>query len=436
MEGMLHKTTKGMCMKYINKYYLFLISLLMGLFIVPVLPAQELNRSFPDNNPIILGQGQSTSANTQGNTALFSNPAGFVTSSTFGARQKLGIYAGFRLWGNSSLFLDFFGRGTPDLKKGATNMYTDLIKFISNMKSLSRGVIDRPFISELVRKSSDYALGSSMTVGYVNNGFGFGLRAGISTIDQNDKHRSSNRSSVDFLAEYTFVGGYAYTFYLGNFMLNVGADARPFLRYYFQLPHKETTLTIREINTAPFYSGWGIAFDAGMTVRYKGIVLGLQVRDIYTPVFYQESNLKTGVADVIKNYGFAIKLTNGIKVPSNPVIVPTEISVGVMYELPLKRKGFFNMRMHLQLVDPFNLTKHFTKDDLYNFFQVMDMGAEMTLFSFLDLYAGMRDGLLSFGLGLDLFAVELQTSVYDFPVGIPGTERKTPKFAVEIAVNI
>jgi|GEM_PF-2752757 len=194
---------------------------------------------------------------------------------------------------------------------------------------------------------------------------------------------------------------------------------------------------IRKINISPFYAGWGVAVDAGLTASYHGLTLGVQARDIYTPVFYKKTVYMRGLNDFIHQYGFAFKLTNGQQVDPSPVIIPATISLGMMYDIPIAREDLFDFRFHVQFADPFNLTKHFRgQDHLYNFFQVLDTGAEVTLLSFLTLYGGLSDGLLSFGVGADLFFMELHAAIYNYPIGLPtsGTAEQI-KFALETSIS-
>lgn len=326
-------------------------------------------------------------------SAIFSNPAGFVASTTelSVAEVSLGLYG--------PLF-DLAGAMSETIATGAM-----------------------PDIASLVGPAGFFAgadLTGPFSVGWVgeNLGFGFFNRA------ETDISMSGSSVRLEARLDILAAGGYALRFPLGKrHTLDAGFLFKGFFRY--QLAQTTSAVSVEDLfsldlaGTAPFDAIVGIGLDAGL--RYtldEALVLGLVCTDIYSPaldIAYSSFNaFNDGEPSVAQSY----------------MTVQPRLNLGLMYVLPFEFVKRYTSRIALMAdyKDILDLFAVLPRNPVLN----ASMGIEIVLLDALSLRAGIQDALLSLGAGMDLTFMRVDIAMRGIELGIdPGLN---PQMAVDLAL--
>jgi len=249
-----------------------------------------------------------------------------------------------------------------------------------------------------------------ISFGYVGDGLGFGIYSNsYSTMS------SSGPLTVkaDIGSEIILTGGYGMRLPL-PLPETHQIDAGMLLKGVFrgELSFEESALNIMNIGmdtltSEPFNFITGIGVDLGLRYSYKNMItLGLVGRDIYSPTLH---NVYTNVGDFTSGADPAEEL-NGI--------VPFTLDFGIMYSPDLESKNLFISDVKIYL-DYFDTLDFWLYPELaVNPILHIGLGTEISMLSILDVRLGFNQGLLSAGLGLDLYYFKMNLAMF-------GTELST-----------
>ncbi len=249
-----------------------------------------------------------------------------------------------------------------------------------------------------------------LSFGYVGEGLGFGIYSNsYSTIS------SSGPLTVktDIGSEVILTGGYGMRIPLPLPEIHV-LDAGMLLKGVFrgEVSFEESALNIMDIgvdtlSSEPFNFITGIGFDLGLRYSYNNMItLGLVGRDVYSPTLH---NVYANVGD----------FTSGVN-PTQELngIVPFALDLGIMYSPDLESKNLFisDIKVYLDYYDVLDFWLYPT--EAINPILHIGIGTEISMLSILDVRAGFNQGLLSAGLGLDLYYFKMNLAMF-------GTELST-----------
>lgn len=209
---------------------------------------------------------------------------------------------------------------------------------------------------------------------------------------------------------------------LGGATLSLGADVRPFYR----VDSEDGGWLVSELLGAmasggdiqsvlmneKVEAGFGLAIDAGAQLRAGSLTVGLAVRDI-TPSFL---TVNETVGDLVAQLqsGQIPEVSSGSKTEA---IYPY-ITAGLSWK-PSFIKGLIEPGFYLELEDPVALFR----DPDFSPWNLIHLGADLRLLSFIDVRAGINKGWLSAGVGVDLYLLRLDVAVFTEEIGAhPGDQ--------------
>jgi len=249
-----------------------------------------------------------------------------------------------------------------------------------------------------------------ISFGYVGEGLGFGIYSNsYSTIS------SSGPLTVkaDIGSELILTGGYAMRIPLPLPDVNQ-LDVGMLLKGTFkgELSFEESALNIMNIGlntltSEPFNFITGIGVDLGFRYTFKNMLtFGLVGRDLYSPTLH---NVYNNINDFSSGASPA-QILNGI--------VPFSLDIGVMYSPDLESKNYFISDLNIYL-DYYDILDFWLYPELAtNPFLHLGFGTQISMLSILDVRAGFYQGLLTAGLGLDLYYFKMNLAMF-------GTELST-----------
>ena len=249
-----------------------------------------------------------------------------------------------------------------------------------------------------------------ISFGYVGDGLGFGIYSNsYSTISSS----APLTVKADIGSELVLVGGYAMRIPLPLPEVNQ-LDVGMVLKGTFkgELDFEESALNIMNISldtlqTEEFNFITGVGIDLGLRYSFKDILtFGIVGRDLYSPT----------IRNVYTNINEFVAGTNPVK--KLPGIVPLSLDVGVMYSPDLESKNLFISDINIYL-DYYDILDFWMYPELAtNPLLHIGFGTQISMLSILDIRAGFYQGLLTAGLGLDLYYFKMNLAMF-------GTERST-----------
>jgi len=261
--------------------------------------------------------------------------------------------------------------------------------------------------------------GFSAGLGFTGNGFCVGAYViGDAAARGSTAMGAVAKGAVSFNA----VLGFAAPIRLGDMTLSLGADVRPFYRIdsedggWLMSEFLGALATGGDVQAVLMdrrvEAGFGLALDAGAQLRLGSLTAGVAVRDI-TPSFL---TVNEKIQDLVS------QLESG-RIPDVSAGSKTEaiypyITAGLSWR-PTLIKGFLEPGLYLELEDPVALFL----DENYSPWNLLHLGADLRLLSFIDIRAGLNKGWLSAGVGLDLAILRLDLAVFTEELGThPGDQ--------------
>lgn len=388
------------------------ISLASFLFLVvllPVFPRTVYHQDLQPVDPRIMGMGNGYTAIASGLASLWTNPAG-LSKEVVTHLEKKDVVTAFSF--------SFWTQPFPGEVIGTLGGF-----FQGNFDGLN------------LLTSTGMRLGFQMSGGYITQGTWGSLGLGLMNITDVDMHSTGSISVLKskLIDQFQFMVGYGYQFIFSNFLIRFGASVRPLLRSTSSMK----TLDILEefsnrgdiskaLDSFYGYHGFGFANDVGMQFEWEGLMLGVDVHNIYTPLFYTE-------APVIQFFTGA----GGMASPSDYFVFPLSMNIGVAYNMSITEwqwlEQYFDATVYFQFTDPFYFSVE-PGEKKPEFFTRMHFGLEFEILKpFITIQVGMNKGAPTFGMGFDIWLVDLAFSVYTEEAGKNLRERTTPGFAVELA---
>ena len=243
-----------------------------------------------------------------------------------------------------------------------------------------------------------------LSFGYIGDGLGFGIYSNsYSTIS------SSGPLTVkaDIGSEIILTGGYALRIPLPQADINQ-LDVGMLLKGTFkgELSFEESALNIMSVTLASlmgeeFNFITGIGVDLGLRYSYKNLfTVGLVGRDLYSPT----------LRNVYTNFNEFSAGTDPINTING--IVPIAFDLGVMYSPDFESKNLFisDIKIYLDYSDilDFLMYPELSVNPILN----LGFGTEVSMLNILDVRAGFYQGLLSAGLGLDLYYFKMNLAMF------------------------
>jgi len=261
--------------------------------------------------------------------------------------------------------------------------------------------------------------GFSAGIGYTGKGFCVGSYViGDAAARGSTAMGAVARGAVAFNA----VLGFGAPIKLGGMTLSLGADVRPFYRVDSEDGGWLVSEFLGALSTGGdmgtvlmdqrVEAGFGLALDAGVQLKAGSLTAGVAIRDI-TPSFL---TVNEKVQDLLA------QLSSGqlpdVSSGSETEAIYPYITAGLSWK-PILIKGFIEPGLYVELEDPVALFL----DDNYSPWNLIHLGADLRLLSFIDLRAGLNKGWLSAGIGLDLAIFRLDLAVFTEELGAhPGDQ--------------
>lgn len=233
--------------------------------------------------------------------------------------------------------------------------------------------------------------------------------------------------SVEIIEQTELMMGYAYSFYLArDASFRVGIAARPFFRYYNHITSNNIfDAAALDGDVIDSYKrsfelmGIGVGVDAGTQLEWRGLFVGLVIRDIFTPIynFSKKNTSITGDGESATYY------------------IPFSLNAGVGYKLvPSGKVGeIFNILLYGELVDPLDNTNTDSARSS-DFLTHLHVGTQVILLPpVISIQAGLNKGYPTAGMGVYIKPFYISYVIYTQEEGRKIKEQPSPGMGLEIS---
>ena len=363
--------------------------------------------------PRIIGMGDGFTAQASGLYSLWTNPAGLSKKFVNHLESNSEVTA---------FAFSFWVEPYPQ----------DVSKFFNNFMSKN---IEK---SLSILNTTGIAFGFPIYGGYLIQNHWGSLGFGIANSFDTDVYTPDSFYSVQTLLvdQFQFMAGYSYQFYVSDFFIRLGATVRPLFRTYNGIKGSEVNTTLlrsgdmsKVVEKFDGLHGFAIGQDVGLQIEWRGISLGVDIHNIFTPIFYTEAN----TVDYFSGSAKTLK-------PDNYFVLPLYLNLGIAYNLSsfnnytfLWLEEYFDFTVYLQFTDPFYLS-YLEYNRRPNFASRVHMGIEFEVLKpFVKMQLGFNKGGPTFGMGFDIWVVDISFALYTQESGEDIRERTTPGFVLETA---
>ncbi|MDX9828279.1 MAG: hypothetical protein RBT73_11105 [Spirochaetia bacterium] len=271
-----------------------------------------------------------------------------------------------------------------------------------------------------------FGAGAALGLGWAGKGFGLGL-----TMVTDEIATGSTLLGAKLISQTqgNLTVGLAFPFRLGPVAFSIGADARAFYKLNSDpasgwpfntiitdivVNNKDPMETIENLDVL---GGYGFAFDAGATIGLGPFMIGAMVRDLGLEMNMERAK----VGDVI-NSG-EIPMDGTVAYQLKPII-----TAGLGFKLDL---GLIAPSAYVEADDPIALIG----EGFDSIWGNLHAGAELRLLRFLALRAGLNQGYLSLGVGLNILFLKVDAALFTEEVGVnPGDFGRTG-IAIQAAIR-
>ena len=257
------------------------------------------------------------------------------------------------------------------------------------------------------------SLSGPLAFGYVGKGLGIGL---FNSTDFLVQETGPISLSINITEEVMLTAGYSFRIPLSKdekHTLDLGIMAKGALngsvmieKSFLELPGMFTSIGPDLILGQPFEFSKILSADAGALYSFdEKLSLGVNFQDFYSVVF--KDTYSTGIN------GF-----QGNEVPVSEIgMIPFKLNAGFEWDPHFPKIGdVFDLRFMAAYDDVLDFM--FYSSEAESWMLHVKGGAELTLFNFLDIRAGVAEGLLNAGVGFDLKYFRIDAAVF-------GTERSS-----------
>lgn len=352
--------------------------------------AQITEIPFIPLSPTAMAEGGSSIATAQGYDAFFYNPAGFSR-----------------------------GGGDFMLTSVTSWIYARPDQLISQATQLALGTTSPAatfnFINSQVT-SGGFGGGCSFGIGYVRNGFGFGVAF---ILDSMLYGQTLLGMTGDLTATLGFIGGLSVPFDIMGMKVHVGGDVRPMIRIHAPITNSNAVTLVNALanggdlaaalSSATAYYGSGIALDLGAIAELGCFSFGLSIRDLGGTYFKYSSNTFGSVTGTLASQG---AFPTGGSV-SDKYLIPMDIGVGISFHPELGSIKY--------LVDP-RFSADFRNivgavDGSAVVWTLLHAGVEVRLLNMFTLSGGVNQGYLTLGGGVKLVVLYLNIAIFTQELG-------------------
>lgn len=340
-----------------------------------------------------MGLGGSFTALSTGYDSLFGNPAGIAS-------------------GDGELAL--FDLSTWLYIKPTTANFSQLTTLAS---APDLGAVAQA--ANMLVADNGFGGGFSWGFGYAGKGIGLGTYMAGDVVAAGADAMTAGIMSV---ATLNFPIGIGLPVQFGDLELSMGTWFRPFLRIdddgswlmgsiLSALTSGDPAALNDTISSFPVRAGFGFAADLGFQLRWKALGLGLVLRDLGPEFKVHDTTFSAFFANTQASLSDA-----GTKVALDPTI-----AAGFAFT-PVLVRHFIETGLFLEYRVPFSA---FTNADAsaWNF---VHLGADLKLLSFLNLRAGLNQGYLCAGLGVDFWIIKLDAAFFSQELGdYPGQQGRS-----------
>lgn len=363
-----------------------------------------LEKPFVPVSPEIMGQGGAFIADAHGYNALFYNPAGFARpEGSFTITDTTAwVYA------NPARFLDSIGNaGTEEI--------TDFV----NQEITSGGL----------------GYGFSQGIGYVGGGLGLGAAF---IMDSYLYGPTALGAEGDMTFTLGFIAGLGAPVDLLGIKFNLGADVRPMIRLHAPFAH-DTALDmlnaamsggdiLSSFNSVNTMHGFGLGIDLGVIAELGNLNVGLSIRDFLGTSFkYTENNFET-IMDSLKSSGSFPD--SGAQV-TDDYHIPMDVGVGIAYYPDWGlMDALIEPSFYADLQDIIGVIR-----DKRSPWTLLHLGTKVRLLSFLTLRAGLNQGYITLGGGINLLFLDLNIALFTREMGKHLGDRPNSGMTLEGAIR-
>jgi len=351
----------------------------------------------------VMALGGLHAAEAHGLDAIFENPAGFAQD---GQSLSLGAVTA----GLTGPVFDIAGIAM-DLMSGSGSM--DLGSVVNLLDASGR-----LFVQADVR--------GPLQFGYVGKGLGFGLfNRTVAIVNV----ASLLSADVYIGEELLLCGGYSQRISLGGgHSLDIGIMPKGFMQAGLVLDGTiEDILALQDANAEeaaalPFRIVTGLGFDAGVRWSWNDVVaIGIVAHDPYSPA---QITSYTSLDAFLEDPGAARD--------GDPAytVVEADLSAGLLWNLPFQFLTDLGARVSLMIDyrDILDLLAIVPRNPILN----LGMGIEASFLEILSVRAGLNEGLLSAGFGVDLSFFTFSLAMYGSELGLEPGLRPAYNLAVSL----
>lgn len=311
--------------------------------------------------------------------ALFGNPAALAST-----RGSLSI-ADVSTW----LYIK------PTLSK-----IEDVQTLINTNDDLERATIINRFQAE----NNGLGGGASVGLGWAGKGFGLGLNVVADTYTEGLK--------LKLMTQVNGVIGFAIPIRLGPVTIKAGLDGRVLFR-----TDSDGLWDIMSIGgSSNVLNGTGFAADAGAIIELGPLMLGASVRDLGF-----EFDMGKGTVDQMT--AFDLPLPNPTAYSLNP-----QVYAGLGFKFGLGK--LIGTSIFAEVSDALAVI-----EDTNEVWSNLHAGAELKLLNFIALRAGLNQGYISIGAGLDVLFLHLDAAIFTEEVGLYVGHRPRSGIAIQAAIR-
>ena len=315
-------------------------------------------------SPIVMAQGGSFIANASGFDSLIYNPCGYIS-------EKGKFYISIQ----AEALMNPFA------------LYDDIHNGV--------GIADL-FINQLL--SNGLGGGGKVGFGWVGRGVGAAFVVNAGTYFPQKDNLLSAEGII--YADAGLVGGYAHNFKLGALNLGVGGTARVFYRLEstvdFSLVTDLVAGTDIDWSAIPVNGGLSFGFDAGVNLKWRSLTGAVVLRNIgHQWYFFKSGTLGGFTESKLPSGKVSEKYVTPMNLGRTSKIIDPRIHVS--YDLPL-----------LIGID----RDYFVDYVPQSFWTGWHIGTEIKLVSVFLFRAGINQGYLTAGMGIDFYIGELSVAVF------------------------
>jgi hypothetical protein len=348
-----------------------------------------------------MGLGGSFTSLSTGYDSLFGNPADFASSKGQFTLPDLAV------WGYVRPTQANYERILAAIPAGAK--LTD-----AETAALIGLATDLITTNDSVSNNNGLGAGFLAGFGYTRHGLGLGAYAIADAVASGEKIEVSKVAAT---ASVNAVCGFGIPIQLGAFTLSVGADIRPFVRIDSDdtwlvtgllgaVSGGDSQAIVDKLMSEQVYGGFGLAVDFGTRVQLGSLAFGLSLRD-FTPSY-------VGAKESLSDFLGDLKTMN---FTTTDLSFDPTIAAGLAWQ-PVLVKNFLEPGIYAEVKAPLSeaaaLISGTSDISPWNYVHV---GADLKLLSIIDIRAGLNQGYICAGLGLNFAIIELNAAFFTYELG-------------------